>query len=115
MDRACVDQRDGCAVAVTDEDRLLDLERLQQRRQDHLRFVVHEPRAASSGKRGRLAVADSRVGEDRFVELPGEACREIPPRRHRAEAFMQQHNPQRLACVAVAARLEPMAGHVQRL
>ncbi len=99
--RGRMDERDRPAVAVTEQPRRVDVdvdaERGEQRRQDVARLSMHEVGApADVGRpRRRRPVAGSREDEAAIAAGRAQARREIAPHRHRAEAFVQEHEQRR--------------------
>ena len=107
--RGGMDERDRRPVAVTDEDRLFDPERVEEARQQLQRLLVHEARRAWPRRRVGLPVAVARERDDPRACLGGERGRELPPEPDRAEAFVQQHHRGRGGVAREVEHLEATA------
>ncbi len=102
---AGMQQRDGAAVRMPQQDRPLDAQGVQQGGQDVQRFAVHvvgKPStpalsidlargAAHIGHGVRFAVALPRIEPPRTAQLCTEFRRPIAPHAHAAQALMQEH------------------------
>ena len=99
---AGINQRDRPAVAMPDEERLLDRQRIQELRQRSQRFVVHVTDAAPRSSAIGSPVAIARVDDDRTSGRLRESLRKIAPHRDRAQSLVQQD--ERGAIAALRAR-----------
>ena len=86
-----MDERDRSAVAVTDQDRVANGQRVEQFRKDFERFAVHVVHAARTGKAVGLAVPVARINQRRHTRGLDNPGGKILPKRDRAQAFMQEH------------------------
>ena len=88
-----VDDRDRRAVAVPDEDRVVDLRGGEDLWQQ-LRLVMHVPDGTGHRRPIRLAVARAAVYECRQPGSLGDPLRKIAPQARRPEALVQEHQCQ---------------------
>lgn len=85
-----VDESDGAAVAVPDQDRVLDLQFSEKIGQRVQRFVVHIADGTWLGEEIGVAAAIARVDRDRTSRGLGNARGEVSPVRDRAQAFVKE-------------------------
>ena len=92
-DLACrqsgMDQRDGGAITVAEQDRLADPGCLQDGRQRDPRLIMHIVDRARAGQDRRSTMAVARIYEDLAPRGLGQPRRKIPPHGNRTEPFMQ--------------------------
>ena len=108
-------QRDRAAVAVAHQHRPLDAQRRAQRRQHRERFVVQVVGAARRGQRIGLTVAAARVDQPGRAQPLAQRPRKVAPGRHRAEAFVQEHQGRAARRRRDAQQFEPRAGGFDEL
>jgi hypothetical protein len=77
-----VDERNGGAVRVPDQQRVRDAELVEQSGQNIQRLLVHEARRARAREPVGLAVAEARVDERGCAEADGDLVREVAPQCH---------------------------------
>jgi hypothetical protein len=75
---------------VTDQNRIVNVESVEQLRQHTQRFVVHEPDTRGNGRRGRSAVPRAAVDECGASRAPRQHVGDIAPRGDTAEAFVEE-------------------------
>ena len=86
-----VNEGDGAAVAVPDEDGIFDFELRQKFGQGFERFVVHVADGARFGQNVGIPVAIARVDRYGASGGLGDACGKILPVRERAQAFVEKN------------------------
>ena len=87
---SCTDQGDRSAVAVADQDWVLDAELREQIWQRPQGLVVHVTYRARLGEDVGVARAVARIDGDGTSRCGGDARGKIPPVRDRAEPFMEE-------------------------
>src|SRR4030081_3661252 len=89
---ACINQSDGSSIAMTQQDRLLNLELAEQVGKHNLCFVVHKVSGALFRKALRFAMSKARVHKDPAAGSLGHQLREILPQGDGAEALVKHDN-----------------------
>ena len=112
-----VDQRDRRAVAVADEDGLVDLDGAEHGGQHLQRLLVHEARRARARRRVGVAVAEAGERDDARAGRIGQRGREVAPQPDRSEPLVQQHERRSVAwevedLEAAAIKLDVTIGSV---
>ena len=105
-----VDQRDRGAVAVANEDRLVDAKAGEEARQHLERLFVHERRGPRPGRRVRLPVAEARERHRAPAGGGGESLRKAAPQPDRPEPLVQQHERRLVGIAWDVEELERSAG-----
>ena len=90
-----VHQRDRSAVRVPDQDRALDPELVEQRRQEDPRLLLHVVERARQCHGIRAAVAQPAVRLGHQRRCSADSRREIPPLLCRAEPLVQEQERRR--------------------
>ncbi|MNZ96147.1 hypothetical protein D3C78_1153280 [compost metagenome] len=104
-------QRDRAAIAVAEKpDGLLDIQRVEQCRQDLIGLSVHVVHIQRLGGRARARAAVTGAREHQAARAHGAAQPrgEILPHRQGAQAFVQEHHERGLG----AGRVEPGVFHL---
>ena len=86
-----MDQRNGSAVGVADQQRPLDFELVEQPRQSIERFLVHEGRRPRASQPVGFAIAETRIHQGRSAQAARNLVRKIAPKPYRAQSFVQEY------------------------
>ena len=87
-----VDQRDRTAIAMSQQDWQVDMQRLEQTRQHHSGFMMHKAVTPRLSKNIRRAMPVSRISHHAALRGRSKPCRKIPPQGNRSQAFVQHYN-----------------------
>jgi hypothetical protein len=91
MARAGINQRDGCAVAMADQDRPLDAQLAQELRQGFQRVPVHEVDAMRLLQHVRLSMAITSIDDRGQTRAGDDTGGKIAPLADRTQALVQEH------------------------
>src|SRR5260221_3400436 len=105
---AGMDERDRRAVAVADQDRILEAKRRPQLRQRLERLGVHVVDAVGRAERIGAAIAVARIDHGRASRRLRQLRREVAPQRHRAQPLMQKEQRRRAAAAVDALVFQAM-------